>query len=139
FGVIYPALQKHGPFAVPSTSPTNFDAAAAKISIDRVLGLGERYVCPTHFGPFEHAPMLAAQLLRFIDRAGAWVEEASRGDESLEHMTARFARAWENAIAEEAPAFGDVEKKHLALDIELNAQGLAFVANAQRAKRLAKT
>ncbi|WP_394850033.1 MBL fold metallo-hydrolase [Pendulispora brunnea] len=139
FGVIYPALQKHGLFAIPSTSPTNFDAAAAKASIERVLSLGERYVCPTHFGPFENPPAIAPQLLRFVERAGAWVEEASRGDESLEQMTARLARAWENAIAEEAPAFGEAEKKHLALDVELNAQGLAFVANAQRAKRLAKT
>ncbi|WP_394839285.1 MBL fold metallo-hydrolase [Pendulispora rubella] len=139
FGVIYPALQTHGLFAIPSTSPTNFDAAAAKISIDRVLSLGERYVCPTHFGPFENLSAIAAQLLRFVERAGAWVEEASRGDESLEQMTARLARAWQDAIAEEAPAFSEAEKKHLSLDVELNAQGLAFVANAQRAKRLAKT
>ena len=49
-------------------------------------------------------------------------------------MTARFARNWTAAIVEEAPAFGDAEMKHLALDIDLNAQGLAFVADARRRK-----
>jgi len=127
FGVIYPALQKGARFALPSTSPTNFDAALAKASIDRVLSLGE-----THFGAHENAGELALQLVRFLDRAGAWVEDAARGDEPVDAMTARLARAWADAIAEEAPQFGDLEKKLLGLDVELNAQGLAFVANAKR-------
>jgi len=132
FGLVYPALQTHGRFAIPSTSPTDFDAAEARKSIDRVLGLGERFVCPTHFDAWEDAPAIAAQLRRFVDRAERWVDEAARGDESVEAMQARFARAWWEAIVEEAPRFGEAERKVLALDVELNAQGLAFVANARR-------
>jgi glyoxylase-like metal-dependent hydrolase (beta-lactamase superfamily II) len=135
FGVVYPALQGHGRFALPSTSPTNFDADLARQSIERILALGERNVCPTHYGPYEDSRSIAAQLVRFLDRAGTWVEEASRGDESVPEMTARLARAWEQAIAEEAPAFGEAERRWLALDVELNAQGLAFVANQRRTTR----
>jgi glyoxylase-like metal-dependent hydrolase (beta-lactamase superfamily II) len=134
FGLVYPPLQRHGRFAIPSTSPTGFDAAEARASIAKVLSLGERFVRPTHFGAYDDAPAIAAQLSRFVDRAGAWVDEAARGDESVEAMTARLARAWEAAIAEEAPAFGEAERKWLALDVELNAQGLAYVADAKRKK-----
>ncbi len=132
FGLVYPALQARGRFALPSTSPTNFDAALARQSIAKVLSLGRRSVALTHFDAYEDAPAIATQLLRFIDRAGAWVEEAARGSETVPAMTARLARAWEQAIAEEAPSFGDAEKGLLALDVDLNAQGLAFVADAKR-------
>lgn len=132
FGLVYPALQHHGRFAMPSTSPTNFDAPLARQSIDRVLSLGRRAVALTHFDAYEDANAIAAQLGRFIDRAGTWVDEAARGTETAAEMTARFARAWEKAIAEEAPAFGEVERAFLAFDVDLNAQGLAFVADAKR-------
>jgi len=132
FGLVYPALQKYGRFAIPSTSPTGFDASEARKSIDRVLSLGERFVCPTHFDAWEDAPVIGAQLRRFIDRADGWVEDAARGDEPVEAIQARFARAWREAIAEEAPRFGQEEYALLALDIELNAQGLAFAARARR-------
>ncbi|HSQ62881.1 MAG TPA: MBL fold metallo-hydrolase [Polyangiaceae bacterium] len=132
FGLVYPALQKYGRFAIPSTSPTGFDASEARKSIDRVLSVGERFVCPTHFDAWEDAPLIGAQLRRFIDRADGWVEDAARGDEPVEALQARFARAWREAIAEEAPRFGHEEYALLALDIELNAQGLAFAAGARR-------
>lgn len=135
FGLVYPALQRGGLFAIASTSPTNFDAPQARASLDKVLSLGERFVCPTHYGAHEDAPAIAAQVRRFVDRADAWVEEAARGDEDVVAMTARLARAWTDAIRAEAPHFGPTEMDVLALDIELNAQGLAFVANAKRAAR----
>src|SRR5260370_1295578 len=48
FGLVYPVLQRRGRFAIATTSPTNFDAAEANRSIDRVLGLGARAACLTH-------------------------------------------------------------------------------------------
>jgi glyoxylase-like metal-dependent hydrolase (beta-lactamase superfamily II) len=132
FGLVYPDLQNHGRFAIPSTSPSNFDADLARASLDKVLSLGERFICPTHYDAYEDARVIAAQVRRFLDRAGAWVEQAARGDEAPAAMTARLARAWTDAIAQEAPAFGPAELELLALDIELNAQGLAFAANAKR-------
>ncbi len=132
FGVVYPAAQKHGRFALPSTSPTNFDAAEARRSIEKILSLRERTVHPTHFGVYSDAAIIAAQLVRFIDRAGAWVEEAARGDDTLDVMTQRLAQRWWDAIAEEAPRFGPEERELFSLDVDLNAQGLAFVADSKR-------
>ena len=132
FGLVYPALQSRGRFAIPSTSPTNFDAALAQESLRKVLGLGRRTVALTHFDAYDDGPAIAAQLARFIDRAGVWVDDASRGSETPAAMTAHFARAWEDAIHEEAPAFGPTEMKFLSFDVELNAQGLAVAADAKR-------
>jgi glyoxylase-like metal-dependent hydrolase (beta-lactamase superfamily II) len=135
FGLVYPALQSHGRFALPSTSPTNFDAALALQSLDKVLSLGERWVCPTHFDAYEGSAAIAAQVRRFVLRAGQWVEDAAKTDEPEGAMQARFAAAWRAAIAEEAPSFGEAEYALLALDIELNAQGLAFAAHSKRSRQ----
>jgi len=90
-------------------------------------------VCPTHFDGYEDAPAIAAQVRRFLDRAEGWVAAAVPTDEPTDAMTVRFARAWESAIAEEAPWFGAAERELLALDVELNAQGLAVAVAAKRA------
>ena len=134
FGLVYPALQNHGLFALPSTSPTGFNAEEARKSLDKVLSLGRRSVCPTHYDAHQETKAIAAQVRRFVDRAGAWVDEAARSDEPIQAMEARLASLWWAAIADEAPHFGAEEKKLLALDVELNAQGLAFVADALRSK-----
>lgn len=134
FGLVYPALQKDGLFALPSTSPTGFNAEEARKSLDKVLSLGRRFVCPTHYDAHEETKEIAAQIRRFVDRAGHWVDEAARTDEPIQALEARLASLWWAAIAEEAPSFGADEKKLLALDVELNAQGLAYVADSLRSK-----
>jgi glyoxylase-like metal-dependent hydrolase (beta-lactamase superfamily II) len=134
FGLVYPALQQHGLFALPSTSPTGFNAEEARKSLDQVLSLGRRFVCPTHYDAHEETKEIAAQVRRFVDRAGTWVLEAARSDEPIQAMEARLASLWWSAIAEEAPRFGAEERKLLALDVELNSQGLAFVADSLRSK-----
>lgn len=133
FGVVYPDLQRHGRFALPTTSPTGFDAAQARAALDVILGLGERFVCPTHYGAWDDAPAIAAQLGRFLDRAGAWVEAAAGGGEGedVAELEVRLAAAWWRAIAEEAPGFGPEERAALAQDVEVNAQGLAYAATAR--------
>jgi glyoxylase-like metal-dependent hydrolase (beta-lactamase superfamily II) len=136
FGLVYPALQRHGRFALPSTSPTGFNADEAHKSLAKVLSLGERSVCLTHYDGYEDGAAIAAQLGRFIDRAAAWVEvEVGGGDEApAASLELRLQAEWWNAIAEEAPWLTADDQKLLALDVELNAQGLAYVIRSQRDK-----
>jgi glyoxylase-like metal-dependent hydrolase (beta-lactamase superfamily II) len=135
FGLVYPALQRRGRFALPSTSPSNFDAPSARASVDRVVALGEASACLTHWGEVQDQREVAAQLHAWIDRAEGWLEDAKTRDERVEAATTRLAGLWRDAIREDADArglgFGDAEWKHLELDIELNAQGLAVVARAK--------
>jgi glyoxylase-like metal-dependent hydrolase (beta-lactamase superfamily II) len=132
FGLVYPALQTQGRFAFPSTSPTGFHAAEARKSLDKVISLGRRFVCPTHYDAWTDVAEIGAQVRRFIDRAGEWVDAASKTTDAIDALEARFASAWWNAIEEEAPRFGETEKKLLELDVRLNSQGLAHAADALR-------
>ncbi len=132
FGVIYPALARFGPFALPSTSPTGFHAALARDSFDKILALGERSVRPTHFDAWTDAASIAPQLNRFVDRAEGWVEEAARDDAPLAALEADLANRWWSAIHEEQPGFTPDELRVLALDVELNAKGLAHAAVTRR-------
>ena len=139
FGLVYPALQRNGLFALATTSPTNFDAREARISIDRIRGLGESHACLTHFGASTDIDGIAEQLHAWIDRADAWVEEAARGEETVEAVTERLRTAWREAIERESEArglrFGPAEWELLAMDIDLNAQGLAVAAELKRNPR----
>ncbi len=132
FGLVYPALQTKGRFALASTSPTGFHAVEAQKSIDKVLSLGRGTVCPTHFDGWNDVAEIAAQLRRFVDRAGRWVEEERQTSDAVDVIATRLRDAWWKAIEEEAPHFGESEKKLLELDVRLNAQGLAHVADALR-------
>lgn len=132
YGLVYPALQGHGRFVFPSTSPTGFHAEQARKSIDRVIALGRGVICPTHYDGWREVEEIGTQLRRFIDRAGVWVEEAAKTDDPIDALEARFRALWWRAIEEEAPRFGEKEKKHLELDVRINAQGLAHAADAGR-------
>lgn len=138
FGLVYPSLQARGRFALPSTSPTNFDPAEARKSLDRVLALGASAACLTHFGEVRDLEEVASQMRVWIDRAEQWLDEATRGDESVEAITSRLTRAWQDAVQETSDArglgFGEAAYRHLAMDIELNALGIAGVAVARRKK-----
>lgn len=134
FGLVYPRLQRGARFAIASTSPTDFDAAEALASVDRIVATGARRACLTHFGELTDLDVVAVQLRRWIERSEALVVEAAR-------RPAVEAEAW---IAGELRAAMDAEAKAvglsfdagdwelLALDLGLNAQGLAWVASKRR-------
>lgn len=129
FGLVYPLLQRGGRFAFPSTSPIDFDAAEAHRSIDRVLGLRQRQVVPTHFGPYDDAEVIAGQLRRWLDVSQAAVERSiARGEFECE-ATLRGALDAELLRAADASglALSAEDLELLELDLKLNAQGLAVV------------
>jgi len=139
FGLVYPALQgfdNKSIFALASTSPVGFDAARARSSLDLVRGLGTPTVHPTHFGEVSAVAEVASQVRAWIDRAEAWVAAAAHSDGDLAMMTSQLATTWREAIAADAAArhlhFDAAAWDLLALDIELNAQGLAVVAERLR-------
>ncbi len=136
FGLVYPALQRGTRFAIPSTSPTGFDAGEARKSIDTILALRASAACLTHFDEVRDLEVVAAQLRRWIDRSEAWVEEGARSERTSVDMGKWLEGQIRTALAEEASRIGlsldAADWKTLALDVELNAQGLAFVAARRR-------
>lgn len=132
FGVVYPALQGHGRFAIPTTSPTGFDAPEAHRSIDKILALGTKLACLTHFGEVGDLEVIAAQLHAWIDRSEAWVEEYARGAHTPAWLEERIRAALVEEAGRVGLSLGAAEWKVLALDIELNAQGLVHGSEKRR-------
>ena len=96
FGLVYPDLQDAGLWALPSTSPTDFDASEAKASLDRIVGTGAGTAYLTHFGGHKPLQEIADQLHRQLDDYGAIVDDAMSsgvdGDE-LDAMCRRRVEA----------------------------------------------
>ena len=136
FGIAYPRVQRAGRFAFASTSPTDFDPAAARESIDRILALGARSACLTHFGAIEGLEATAAQLHWWIDRSEALLEEAIplAPEEADRRLLAGVQGLMDEAAGRRGLALDEADRALLALDVELNAQGLAWVASKRRGR-----
>lgn len=137
FGLAYPVLQGKGLFAIPSTSPTDFDAAAAKDSLDRIVATGATTAYLTHFGGVQDLAAVASQLHAQLDRYGAIVDEAFASDRTDEQNDA-FCRtevdALFNALLTEHGLDDPQTRKILATDMDLNGQGVAFAVKKRRFK-----
>ena len=138
FGIVYPALQTQGLFAFPSTSPTDFDAVAAHTAVDVIAACGAGRAFPTHFGEQRDISGIAAQLHAMLDGHAAILEQAEADDlrgDSLGSFCARRVRALFDARVRALGLTGDPGLPLLELDIDLNAQGIAFALQKRRYKR----
>ncbi len=137
FGLVYPALQSGGLFAIPSTSPTDFDAPAAKASLDRIVATGASTAYLTHFGGVDDLQGVAKQLHAQLDRYGAIADEAFDSDRDDEQVEA-FCRAEVGKLFDGLLAEHGLESPNtraiLATDIDLNGQGVAFSVKKRRFK-----
>jgi hypothetical protein len=131
FGLVYPQLQRGRRLAFPSTSPIDFDGPEAHASIDRIVGLKPKAVALTHFGPFEDVTIIAGQLHRWIDSCQTAVEDCVRsGEVDCEGRLKRAVTSeLERSASEAGLTFTADDWKLLAVDLDLNAQGLAYVVS----------
>lgn len=137
FGLVYPALQARGTFAFPSTSPTDYLPEEAVAVVRQIASRGADRVFLTHFGERTDIAAIADQLLAdltFSAELFAKARDSEHGGAELE----RFCHdALQGHFADRLRARGLPETKEtwdvLALDLELNAQGIAWVA--QKARR----
>lgn len=139
FGLAYPALQRAGRFAYPSTSPTDFDGPAAIASIRRVVDLKPRAVGLTHFGLLSDVEVIAEQLVPWLERSTAMVSQgAASGDE---HNTLEQRFKWqlesmfEDAAMKRNLVLTPDDRQIIRFDLELNSQGLAVAAVRARTPR----
>jgi glyoxylase-like metal-dependent hydrolase (beta-lactamase superfamily II) len=135
FGLVYPRLQRAGRIAIPSTSPTDFDAVLAHASVDVVKSLGMKRAALTHFGEIEDLDVVAGQLHRWLDVSASIVESAVSMDpaEAETWARARLVEMMELSAKEAGLTLDAGDWALLELDIALNAQGLMYVAQKRRA------
>ncbi len=139
FGLIYPALQLHGTFAFPSTSPTDFEPDLAREAVQRLVDERPRCMYPTHFGAVTDIETAAGQLIRHLDFAERLRDEAEasdRPDEALTDYCRARIRDYFHGLLDAKGALGASAQawSMIEMDIDLNAQGIAFAANKRRRK-----
>lgn len=126
FGLSYRELDtERGPFALPTTTPVQFDPEALHTSIDRLMSMHPQAMYLTHYGRVEDLQRMAVDLHRCIDAmvdvalAQEQVEDPHAG--IVEGLTDLYTTA-----LEKHGVYGgrDTAVQLLGDDIELNAQGL---------------
>ena len=143
FGLSYRAFDNaSGPWIFPTTTPVQFDPQALHESIERLMDLGPERMYLTHFGKVEHPRPLADALHRHID-ALATLALAHEGDEPGDARLRSLQQAVRDLVLESVAAHGCTMSRDqvlalMALDIELNAQGLESWLQ-YRARRRGKT
>jgi glyoxylase-like metal-dependent hydrolase (beta-lactamase superfamily II) len=126
FGLAYPEFTTaQGVFVVPTTSPVQFDPDEMRASVRRLLANDPAAVYLTHFGRVEGVQALGRDLLEQVDAMVALARECdgdpARHARLVSALTALYVgRARRHGVDDAATRVPEL----LALDIELNAQGL---------------
>lgn len=130
FGLAYRELAtERGAFILPTTTPVQFDPEALEASIERLLSRAPRAMILTHYSRVTDVERLARDL---VEQVRALVEIARAQDKAPDGKASRYARlaaaleAYFLARARNAGCRPPPEevKRLLALDIDLNTQGL---------------
>ncbi|KAF0163905.1 MAG: beta-lactamase [Rhodocyclaceae bacterium] len=135
FGISYRELDVEGrPLIFPSSTPIQFDPDEMRSSIERILSFKPEAVYLTHFSRLAPPAELGRKVLALLDRYVAIALAASEDEDK----TARIRDGLTALLLKEAHDHGcrlsDDEILDIwHLDLELNAQGLAFWLEAQDA------
>lgn len=140
FGIAYPMLQEGAyPFLFPSTSPTDFDAKEARTSYDKILSCGAKQAYPTHFGIWHDIPAGHKMLHAYIDYSEKIFQALIAQRENTPATDYQFAYAeykqfFDKELQQRNLTLSTEDYQMLELDIDLNAQGVAFAAQRARKK-----
>lgn len=135
FGLSYRELDAGGRhFVFPTTTPVHFDPPALHRSIDLLLSHRPPSIYVTHYSQVREIPRLAADLHRLID---CHVELAGSAADAGEPKQALLRAGVARIVVEEAHRQGwTLPRERLlelfALDIELNADGVAVWLDSQQ-------
>ncbi|MCX7161646.1 MAG: MBL fold metallo-hydrolase [Rhodocyclales bacterium] len=135
FGISYRELDVDGrPLIFPSSTPIQFDPDEMRASIERMLSFNPEAVYLTHFSRLAQPAGLGRQVLALLDRYVA----ITLATAECEDKTTRIREGLTALLLDEAHRHGcrlaDAEILDIwHLDLELNAQGLAFWLEAQEA------
>jgi glyoxylase-like metal-dependent hydrolase (beta-lactamase superfamily II) len=126
FGLSYRELDgPRGVFILPTTTPVQFEPAALKASIERMVAYAPEGMYLTHYGRIGDVPRLAQALYEQIDAMVA-IADACEGRADRHRCIAAGLSALylERAHGQQVPLADEDVLRLLDMDIELNAQGL---------------
>jgi glyoxylase-like metal-dependent hydrolase (beta-lactamase superfamily II) len=133
FGLSYREFDTdNGAFILPTSTPVQFEPDALHASIERMLGYTPQQMFLTHYSRVTGVPRLAQDLHVQIDAMVA-IARAHAGDADRHaRITAALADLYTSRAHAHGCKLSDAQiRELLAMDIELNAQGLEVWLNKQ--------
>lgn len=127
FGLSYREFDSpRGPFVLPTSSPVQFEPEALKQSIRTLLARDPAAMYLTHYGRVGDAQRLGAELIEQIDDMVRMARAAQAAGEGVHaRLTAALADYYAARARAHGSALSDAQvRAALAIDVELNAQGL---------------
>ena len=128
FGLSYREFDRadSGAWILPTTTPVQFDPPALRSSIGRLLGTQPQRMYLTHYGPVAGVPRLADELLAQIDAMVAIGERLRHSPDRHAALKEALALLYAERLRRHGVEPDAAAMALLALDIELNAQGLGI-------------
>lgn len=122
----------HGAWILPNTVPSQFEPVALHASVQRLLSFDPACVYVTHYGRVGHVPRLAARVLVVLD--GMVAIGRRHRDAAGRHavLTRELAALYAASLAEHGIEPTADKLELLAMDIELNAQGMGGWLDRER-------
>ena len=124
------------PFVIPTTSPVQFEPEPLKASIRAMLARDPKSMYLTHYGRVGGVARLARDLIEQIDAMVALAHSVADQPDRHERLVAALLDLYAGrARAHGSPLTRDQIAGLLAVDVELNAQGLEVWLDRARAPR----
>jgi len=126
FGLAYRELASaRGALVLPTTTPVQFEPDALRASVDRLVSHGPRQMILTHYSRVTEVERLAADLHRETDELVALGRSVDGRPDRATRLRAGVRELFQGWVRDHgAPLPPERVDELLALDVELNAQGL---------------
>ena len=127
FGVSYREFDVagRGAWIAPAATPVQFDPAALRVSVQRLLASQPACMYLTHYGRVTDVARLGCVLFDVLDRMVAIGRRCAHGPQRHEQITQELSALNATCLADHGLATTPELLDLLTLDVELNAQGLA--------------
>lgn len=127
FGLSYRELDtEQGPYILPTSTPVQFDPPALQASIDRLLSHDPQCMYLTHYSRVAEVPRLAALLKGQLDQMVSLAQRLREAPDRHEALKRGLLDIYTDRLLEHGTALTRAQiAELLAIDLELNAQGIA--------------
>ena len=133
FGLSYREFDTvRGAWIMPTTTPVQFDPLSLRRSVERLLARDPRWMHLTHFGRVGDVPRLGALLLGLLDEIVALAERVRTAPDRHDALKRGQLDIFACSLAEHGCTLPHERiAELLAIDLELNAQGIAVWLDAR--------
>lgn len=126
FGLSYREFDTvRGAWILPTSTPVQFEPEALRASVQRMLSFAPACIYLTHYSRVTDVPRLAALLLSLLDAMVAIGERLRDAPDRHDALKRALAALYTQSLAEHGVEPNATVLELLAMDIELNAQGMA--------------